>query len=84
MAIRVSGFSVRQTTRSFFVNTTDFECKAMRLPGVAAVGCMLSAGNVSAGDSNVKVVQRVSAVGLDFSRPADARTFTIACEAQRG
>jgi UrcA family protein len=48
---------------------------AKQLRAVATVGCVIFAGHVLANDPNVTVTLRVSAAGLDLSRPADVRTF---------
>jgi UrcA family protein len=48
---------------------------ARSLLGVAAVACMLSAGNVVATDRVVTIELHVKANGLDLSQPFDARTF---------
>ena len=55
--------------------TTKFDRTARQLVRVVAVGSLIFAGSVSAKDHNVTVALRVSAAGLDLSRPADAQTF---------
>jgi UrcA family protein len=48
---------------------------AQSLLAVVAVACGIFAGSVLAKDPDVTVAQRVSAQGLDLSKPADAQTF---------